>query len=543
MIKTIFAFLPIILLIYLMTKKNSMPSSRALPLSALVVYIFMFIVFNQDPNLIHANVLKGLLVAWTPILIIAGAIFLFKTMEATGGLTVIRQWLNTVSDNKVAQLMIVGWAFPFLIEGASGFGTPAAIAAPVLVGLGFPPVRVAILTLIMNSIPVSFGAVGTPTWFGFSAIELSQSEIMSIGIKSAILNSSAALVIPALALMFVVKPKSVLQNLPFILLSVVVTVIPYTIVAKINFEFPSLVGGATGLIGTVLLARYKIGLSKKTIELQELVGKSSLIHMSENLVNDSEYRKMGLFKASFPLWGTILLLIITRVPQLGIKKLLTATLPAIHLPLGSLGDFSLSASGVIGIHSIFTTTENWTHSLLYVPSILPFGLISIVAFIWSGTKKDRIAGVWNETISQMKNPILALFGALVFVNLMMMGGNNSAVALIGNHLASLTGNSWQFFASYLGAIGSFFSGSNTISNLTFGGIQDNIALTLGLNRTTILAMQSAGGAMGNMVCINNIVAVASVLALGNQEGFILKRTARAMVVYGLIVGIVSVLFF
>ena len=215
MLETIFSFLPVALLIWLMVKKNGMPSNKALPLSALVLYFIVLIVFRFDPNLVHAHVVKGLLLAFTPILIILGAIFLFKTLELTGGLSIIRQWLNAVSGNKVAQLMIVGWAFPFLIEGASGFGTPAAIAAPILVGLGFNPIRVAILALIMNTIPVSFGAVGTPTWFGFSGIELSESETLLIGFKSALIHSIIALLIPLIALSRVVKWRSIFQNMGY----------------------------------------------------------------------------------------------------------------------------------------------------------------------------------------------------------------------------------------------------------------------------------------------------------------------------------------
>ncbi len=541
MLQIIFAYFPIVLLIFLMTKKNSMPSARALPLIAFVVYLIMLIIFRADPNLVHATVIEGLLLAWTPVLIIAGAIFLFKTMDATGGLSMIRGWLNTISENKIAQLMIVGWAFQFLIEGASGFGTPAAIAAPILVGLGFPPVRVAIFALIMNTIPVSFGAVGTPTWFGFSTLALSQSEILAIGMKSAILNSSAALVIPLFALIFIVKPKAVFQNLLFIFSSILITVIPYVVVARFNYEFPSLIGGAVGLIGTVILAKYGFGLSRNEIKLQESVGNSDLISQERDIESKGPPGMKELLKASFPLWGTILLLVVTRIPQLGIKPLLIAVEPAWEVDLGSLGVFSLSISGVLGLHNIFGTVKEWTHSLLYVPSIIPFGVVSILSFWWYRSPRRKIAKVWKGTLHQMRDPLLALLGALVFVNLMMMGGEQSAVTLIGNHLAGITGNSWQFFSSFLGALGSFFSGSNTISNLTFGGIQDSIAANLGLNRTTILAMQSVGGAMGNMVCINNIVAVASVLALGNKEGYILKRTVRAMLVYGIIVGVVSVL--
>jgi lactate permease len=143
----------------------------------------------------------------------------------------------------------------------------------------------------------------------------------------------------------------------------------------------------------------------------------------------------------------------------------------------------------------------------------------------------------------MKNPIYALLGALVFVKLMMMGGESSAVNTIGNLLAGLSGDNWKFISPFLGAIGSFFSGSATISNLTFAGIQNSIALETGLDRTTILALQSVGGSFGNMICINNIIAVISVLGLTGKEGFILKRTALPTLIYGILAGIIAVLLF
>jgi len=537
----LFAYLPIVVLVYLMTRKNSMPSSQALPLVALMTYLIMLVVFRREANQVHAEVLSGLLLAWTPILIIAGAIFLFRTMEATGDMDVIRLWLNRISSNKVAQLMIVGWAFPFLIEGASGFGTPAAIAAPILVGLGFPPVRVAILALVMNSVPVSFGAVGTPTWFGFSSLSLTPAETLEIGFKSALMNSVAGLVIPFIALMFILKPLSVLRNWRFILSSILCTLVPYLAVSRFSYEFPALIGGAAGLMATIFLARYGIGLSKVPAEVHEPAGTSSLSTGGEQRTVE-RVTWQHLLGATFPLWGTLLLLVITRIPQLGIKQLLTLAEPSVSLSLGTLGQFSVSPSLVLGLHGIFGTETGWTHSLLYVPSLLPFALISLLAFLFRRGKLSRMPGVFRDTARQMKNPTYALLGALVFVNLMMMGGDKSAVALIGGNLADLTGGSWKYFASLLGALGSFFSGSATISNLTFGGIQDAIASELALNRTTILAIQSVGGALGNMVCINNIVAVASVLALGNAEGFILKRTFRAMLLYAAIVALTAAFF-
>ncbi len=174
MMNLAFSYLPLILLITLMVKKNPMPSSKALPFSAAVAYMVVLLVFKQDARLVNANVISGALLALTPLSIIAGAIFLFKCMEITGALAILRKALDGVSANPVAQLMIVGWAFMFLIEGASGFGTPAAIAAPILYSLGFPALRVALFCLVLNTIPVTFGAMGTPVWFGLSLLELPQ---------------------------------------------------------------------------------------------------------------------------------------------------------------------------------------------------------------------------------------------------------------------------------------------------------------------------------------------------------------------------------
>jgi lactate permease len=145
----------------------------------------------------------------------------------------------------------------------------------------------------------------------------------------------------------------------------------------------------------------------------------------------------------------------------------------------------------------------------------------------------------SESYDRMKKPILALLGALVMVKLMMVGGEKSSVMLIGSAFAGAIGEKWQFFASYLGALGSFFSGSATISNLTFGGIQSSIAQNLGLDRAIVLSAQSVGGAMGNMVSINNIVAVCSILGIINKEGEILKKTFLPTLLYGVIAAIAA----
>lgn len=517
----ILSIFPIILLVFLMTKKNSMPSHQALPLAALVLYLIKLVYFQSDPNLMNATVVDGLISAWTPILIVWGAILLFKTMEHSGSMDVIRDWLNGISQNKIAQLMIIGWAFSFLIEGASGFGTPAALAAPILVGLGFNPIKTALLCLIMNSVPVSFGAVGTPTWYGLGSLGLSDELMREVGFKAAVIHTVAALVIPVIALRFVVSWQEIRKNLLFIYLAVFSCTVPYLILARFDFEFPALLGGMIGLLISVFLAKMQVGLEKT------------------EATDSAPVRNKHLIKAMFPLWGSILVLILTRIQQLGIKGLLKSAEHAVDIPLGSIGTLSISPSLVVRLRDIFGTATARSHELLYVPSLIPFFLVSALAFYLFKMSRKDIKDVWNETYGRVHQPILALLGALVFVRLLMVDGDNACTMIIGNAFANAVGENWKYFASYLGAIGSFFSGSNTISNITFGGIQDSIAGNLGLNRTTILALQNVGGAMGNMVCINNIVAVCCILGITNKEGYILKRTIIPLLIYGAMAGVIA----
>lgn len=541
MMNLAFSYLPLILLITLMVKKNPMPSSKALPLSALVAYIVVLLIFKQDARLVNANVISGALLALTPLSIIAGAIFLFKCMEITGALAILRKSLDGVSENPVAQLMIVGWAFMFLIEGASGFGTPAAIAAPILYSLGFPALRVALFCLVLNTIPVTFGAMGTPVWFGLSLLQLPQESVREIAQQAALINTIAAPVIVILALRLVVSDAAdIKKNLLFILLSTCACTLPYLGLSYFGVEFPSLLGGLIGLIITLLLAKYKIGIeavnrptANRTVSTEQAPAKTVPLKT--------------LIKAAFPLWGTVLLLVLTRLPELGLKALLQATEPALHISLGFLGTFHISTSLVASLTDILNTAVTWKHSVLYIPSIIPFAVTGSVT-LWlfrQQAEPNTLKTAGQQTLARMRTPFFAMLGALIFVNMMMLGDssgqNSAAVAQIGHHLAQITGEDWTFFAPLLGALGSFFSGSATISNLTFAGIQTTIAEQLSLPLTTILALQSVGAAMGNMVCINNIVAVTAILGLQNRDGDILKSTVVVMVVFSFIAGCLGVL--
>lgn len=524
----ILSITPVILLIWLMVKKNAVPSHIALPGIALLIYFLQLFYFKNNFMLLNANAIAGVIATLTPITVIFGAILFNRMMEATGCTNVIRQWLGNINPNPVAQLMIIGWAFAFMIEGASGFGTPAAIAAPILVGLGFKPMQVAIFALVMNSVPVSFGAVGTPTWFGFGELKstgaISDADILQIGKQSGIIHLVAGLVVPVIALRFITTWAEIRKNMIFIYLSILACAVPHALLALVSYEFPSLVGGAIGLLISVVLANKGIGLAKTE--------------------NKSEYAKLStrqVLKGLMPLGMLMIILIVTRIQELGIKGLLQDASPLFNLNLGFC-NFEVSRALIFSFKNIFGEAVNESYKTLYVPAFIPFVVTVWLSFTIFRVKFSERSKVWHATLKQTIKPLLALFGALIMVKFMMVGeGDSSMVKIIGNSFANIAGTHWAYFASYLGAIGSFFSGSNTVSNLTFGGIQYSIADKVGLPTNTVLAMQSVGGAMGNMVCINNIIAVCTVLGVQNQEGAIIKKTAIPMTIYGIITAIMAAL--
>lgn len=524
MLNLAISIIPILLLIWMMTKKNALPSHIALPLIALIVGILQLVHFGTDGRLLTANIISGTLSAITPISIIAGAILLNRTLLVSGCEDVIRQWLEGISKNRIGQLMIIGWAFAFMIEGASGFGTPAAIAAPILVGLGFNPLRVAMLALVMNSVPVSFGAVGTPTWFGLGNLGLSNTELLHVGGLSAIMHTVAAIIIPVIALKFIVSWQQIRRNIIFIQLSIWSCTLPYVWLAQWNYEFPALIGGAIGLTLSILFARYNIGLEK--IETTA----------TENVAIPLAFGRV--FKAMAPTLLLIVILIVTRIKQLGLKGMLNDATPMWNFHLG-IADLHISQALIIHINNILGTDTAWAYKTLYVPALIPFFLVVLVSIPFLKMNRHQVVTVFSDTASRIKTPFIALVGALIMVKFMMIGGDHSPIMTTGNAFAHLLGKNWQYCAAYLGALGAFFSGSATVSNLTFGAIQQSIAHTVGLPETIILALQSVGGAMGNMVCINNIIAVSAILGIANKEGYIIKRTVIPMILYGVIVAIVS----
>ncbi|MBV9390618.1 MAG: L-lactate permease, partial [Verrucomicrobia bacterium] len=326
------------------------------------------------------------------------------------------------------------------------------------------------------------------------------------------------------------------RNLLFVELSILASVLPMAAVAGLNYEFPSVVGGSVGLLLTIFMAKRGIGLTKKSSPTGHS-GWTAKPKTADPLSSGD------VFRALAPLMATVGILLVTRIRFFGLRQLLTSEANSLSVSLGPVGVFSISPSLVFQLRKILGEDLHWSHALLYVPSILPFLVAAALALALFRCRPAVFGEVAKETLVRLKNPVIALFGALIFVQLLTIDGQRASTRILGDALANSTGDLWIYFAGFLGALGSFFSGSNTISNLTFGPIQLEIAKDLGVSQTAMLALQTVGAALGNMIAIHNIVAVCAVLGLKNQEGEILKKTFIPTVVYAVaLAGMAGVLF-
>jgi L-lactate permease len=534
-----------------------------------------------------------------------------------------------------------------MVEGASGFGTPVALGAPMLISTGHPKFESVVVLLIFNTFATVWGAVGTPIWFGFGNVA-TEEEFEEISKKAGICLAVGAFTLVPFTIWFLVPFTVIKKNIIFIFLSLCTVIGPSLVISVFSYEFPALIGGMVGCgltallisrrwglspldqdemagrdpqaIGSVsersLVAEYynltKSGLSVPPDDAEDMPNKESQPETSpetfttdavscvtpdikseeekENLkkiveeddpemsgtdanVKDSEIRPdtvhvhsveecidaaLGPRKAfgmaylcelvgrTFPIWGCVLLLILTRLPAVGLRRILTSQKPYFEIVFGTYGKFRLSASLVFQLLDILTYPNlNWRYELLYIPFVIPFMVISVITmYIYrKDMTETKPLEVFSMVAQRLISPFIALLGALALVQLLIRVDTEAPAYILGTVLAAWFRQGFVVISPLLGALGAFFSGSTTVSNLTFGAIQVIAAESVGISKTSMLALQAVGASAGNGVCLNNIIAACTVVGLNIGEGTILAKTCRLVFCNTTIATIVMLTFF
>ncbi|MCK5764190.1 MAG: L-lactate permease, partial [Clostridiales bacterium] len=531
------AFIPILVTIILMVGMN-WGAKKALPVSWGIAAIVALSVWKMDFMSVLGFSVFGVLKALDVLIIIFGAILILNTLKQSGAMATINNGFSGITKDKRIQVLIIAWMFEAFIEGAAGFGTPAALAGPLLVGLGFPALAAAMVALVMNSTPVAFGAVGTPI---FGAMSTLSSNLEAIGADPiafqmaltqwvAIIHSAVGTFIPLLAVVlmtkFFGKEKSIkagLQVAPFAIFAGLSFTIPYMFIATVfGPELPSLGGAFIGL-GIVVFAAKKGFLMPK--EIWDFPPKKEWDDdwNSNSNLGETKESNMSLLKAWIPYALIAIILVITRIPALGLKGILVSQKIVLPNVMGTGLDYALK----------------WA----YLPGTIPFVLVALLTHFIHGMDKESIKTAWKSTFKQISGAAIALFAGIALVQLMLNSGVNGAgldsmLTEMAKTIADLAGGGYVFVAPFIGVLGAFMSGSNTVSNILFSSLQFETATILHLPQVLIVALQVIGGGIGNMVCINNVVAVAATVGVVGMEGKLIRRNAIPMVIYSFLVAII-----
>lgn len=526
----ILAAVPLLLAFFAMVLFNA-SASKSVGFSFLLTIVLVLFVWKMNLQTTAAYAVYGLLKAVDLLLIVAGAIFLQNTLKKAGLMDTIRSGFQTISPDPRIQAIIIAYLFGAFIEGSAGFGTPAALAAPLLVGLGFPAVPACVVALISNSTPVPFAAAGTPTLTTISTLS-SQLAVSGGGIdlftrevthKICLYLGIGGLVVPILLVAVLVlffggkerRGRSIAEMIPFSILAALTFIVPYYLLGTyLGPEFASIIGSIIGMFLTILAAKFRILVPKYRWQFQ-----NAPVATQEDLGEPPTMKQFLL--AWSPYFAIALLLFVTRVDAIGLK----AILKSISIPFHNI-------LGVEGLNLDF----QWA----YNPGIFPFCIVALVtALICKLPGKDTVQ-VAKDTGRQMANLTIALIAGVAMVQIMMhsdanTSGLSSMLSQISQLMVDLVGAAFPYMSPVIGIFGAFVSGSCTVSSTLFGPLQYETAQMLGLSTSTIVALQITGGALGNMICINNVVAVTSTTNAPGNEGRIIRTCLLPCLIYCAIV--------
>lgn len=543
------AVLPIVAVMFFLVILR-WPATRAMPVAYVITVGSALWIWNVPGMRVVAASLKGALDAVALLWIIFGAILLLFTLRESGAVSVIRHGFMGISEDRRVQVIIVAWLFGAFIEGSAGFGTPAAVAAPLLLALGFPALAAVMTTLIIQSTPVSFGAVGTPVLIGVSrmleprddvqqaiaAAGLSYEQfIHQIGVFTAlphfIVGTAIPLIISCMLTRFFGKNRSFREGLgvwKFAVFAGLSFTVPYlTVALLLGPEFPSLLGGLIGLAIVITAAKNGLFLPKdKPWDFESPSAWEKEWTGTVSADTGDAPAHIGLARAWMPYVLVAALLVLTRLPQLPIKAWLLSKQFIWNDMLG--------------------TGINHTEEPLYLPGTI-FMVVSLTTILLHKMSGGQVKRAWVDSAHKLAGPALALVFAValvtVFTNSEVTEQNLASMPLVlAGFVADITGRTWPFFAPTIGAMGSFISGSNSVSNFMFSVFQYGVADRIGASHIIIVGLQVLGGAAGNMITVHNVVAASATVGLVGREGLLIRRTIFPMTYYVVFAGLLGLLF-
>jgi lactate permease len=553
-VQALVAALPIVLAAVLLVGFR-MPAKHAMPLVFGATAVIARSVWRVDVTTVAASSIQGLFVTFDILLIIFGALLLLKSLEYSGGAAAIRRSFHAVSDDRRVQVVIVAWLFGSFIEGTAGFGTPAAIAGPLLVALGFPAAAAVMIGMMIQSTPVTFGAVGTPILIGvrqglaspevtaqLQAAGLTlDAHVRAVAVHAAWLHGITGTLMPTLMVVMMTRFFGAnrswtegLSILPFALFGGLAFTIPYTLTGVLlGPEFPTVFGAATGLMLVTSAARRGFLRPRDTWDFAppDSWPRHWFGGDTHRIEEPDGTPRVGTAAAWAPYALLAGLLIVTRLPQ---------------LPFGGY-----LQSVRIQWAEILATGISGATAPLYLPATM---LVAAVVMTWITHRMGsrQIVGAVRDATRVTLSAGFVLLFTVPMVRIYINSGANMSELVMGTPLPSMpiamaswvaqhVGPVWPLFAPSVGALGAFIAGSNTVSNLMFALLQHGVATQLAISSALVVGLQAVGAAAGNMIAIYNVVAASATVGLLGQVGATLRKTVLPTMYYVLVVGLLGLI--
>ena len=560
MIETLLALTPLLIVAVLLIGAL-WSATRVMPIAWAAAALIALLAWEMPAIFVAAASLTGVMAAIEILWIVFGALVLLYTLMRSGAVDRINASFATISDDRRVQIILLAFFLATFLEGVAGFGTPAAVVAPLLLALGFPALAAVVAALIGHAVATVFGAVGTPIIVGYeqplSAVEsqidggTGQSVAAfsaDAAVFAALFNGVLGILMPLIAVGMVVyffgeerTISPVMGVLPLAVVSGAAFAIPYVGTAYlVGPELPSLFAPMIG--GAVVVGVLKAGYLEPSDQWEFPPREEWPAHWVGSIEpggdeaaaeagaasDETAAESMGLIRAWSPYIILAGLLIATRVIDPVATFLQQGPILAIGWDV-----FGTGLDGVI----------RWA----YVPGtwLLVAALAAVPLFEMDG---KQVKSAWKEAGEKIVSPAVVLMFVIAMVEIMLQTDahgtapiEGSMIVVLADGTAATFGAAYPMIAPTVGMIGAFVAGSITVSNITFSAFQFEVGATLGLSRTVLVASQSIGAAIGNIVAIHNVIAALATVGMVGATGRVIRLNLIPLAYYLIGGGILTTL--
>ncbi|HMO30152.1 L-lactate permease [Enterovirga sp.] len=465
--------------------------------------------FGMPAGLAGMSAVYGAAFGLMPIgWIILNVIFLYQLTNEKGEFDVLRLSIRNISDDRRMQLLFIAFSFGAFFEGAAGFGTPVAVTAAMLMGLGFSPLSAAGLCLIANTAPVAYGALGTPVIALAAVTGLDLHELSGMIGRQLPLFS---LIVPFWLIWAFVGFRRMMEVWPALLVAGGSFAIPQYLVS--NFHGPWLVDIVAALVSMVCLALFlRVWHPKNAITEPPRDWSSDEVADEHKEVSEEALASRSVVKAWMPWVILSVFVFLWGVPQ--IKGMLDA-IWAPKFPVPGLDGLVQKVPPVATVAHVERAVFGFNVLSMTGTGIL---LAAIVSGLMLGYGPMALVRAYGRTFWMIRYSLITIACMLALGYVTRYSGVDATMGLAFAN----TGWLYPFFGTLLGWLGVAVTGSDTASNVLFGGLQRVTAQQLNLNPVLMAAANSSGGVMGKMIDAQSIVVASTATKWYGREGSILR---------------------